>query len=935
MARVKKIKKDGQTVYPVTVSDAVFMPDSGKTVTEGFNDLAHKVGDVDSKSKTIDWSEHTITRGGIKSSNGLFDNNTSSSTFRCVRTFIPVEGYDKVLFRGIVLPKNSKFLVGYSFYTEEDENTAFGYKRYNLAADSSNEGADLSLDIPEGAKYFRFTYLIDDADNRYCKVVNGKDVATSLKDLSNDIKNTNDRIDNVDLIIDAVEEGIDDKINSVRSLIIGEETINFNEPLNENSQFFVDGIFFWTTSGKWSSQGVEPNRYGSYVYLVPANCKVTITASSSEAAYYMLSDLEGIEVGGTPHKINETFAVGTVSATTTAEVPVVDYDYYLVVRRYNNSGVNYSPSAMSINGEFKKGTNKIDDNTARIKKLEDGIDTTGAIKKNIGELIVETNDFTFTLSKGAVVGSTGANAPSDNYKRTDYIEVRGYDRVKFLGLISNFSSLTFGYSFYDENKIYLEGKRMNVVTKQEDDYIAKEYLLDIPKDAVFFRTCIHNSLADGLFVRGINGKSITERLDIIEEGADEPRVKFEFSHELLSATEIASIIEGLDPSTKRVDGKTINDIMWQLYDKFDALMERYPELVTKTELVGNGFIKYDIDDLVEKDGVLYRCLAKCDDTSWNDDNFTVASDIVDARRVTHKYYGYPKYARLNGVAQEDYNFPCPNYNTYVYKIASANKYVGNKEGGTFPKKKLLIIGSTHGIEIAGAMNAYILACTICEPKEFDVFALHQAYDVYIIPVLNGYGSYARTRVNANKVDINRNMPVSGWSMSGEGTSTFTGYAAASEFESNLVIALCNTIKFDITIDHHNYWSDLPKQYYTDVANPKLLPVTYQSITDISYALIKAYPQYFGTTPKMLLEDVESAPGVLGKSGGTFDIWWYQNGIKVGATIEICNCIAYNNGVPIRDGDKGIDVYGADFFSTAHYSLLNQLCRFAEYDLKNH
>jgi len=65
--------------------------------------------------------------------------------------------------------------------------------------------------------------------------------------------------------------------------------------------------------------------------------------------------------------------------------------------------------------------------------------------------------------------------------------------------------------------------------------------------------------------------------------------------------------------------------------------------------------------------------------------------------------------------------------------------------------------------------------------------------VAVIPIANPDGYAARTRVNANHVDLNRNFPAGNWSTHGRSTrsNNFGGASAASEPET---IALMQTIQ---------------------------------------------------------------------------------------------------------------------------------------------
>ena len=123
-----------------------------------------------------------------------------------------------------------------------------------------------------------------------------------------------------------------------------------------------------------------------------------------------------------------------------------------------------------------------------------------------------------TMTKGAVVGSTGANSTSDNFYRTPYIDIDGYSKVKFLAYIANASTHTFGWAFYSSNEAssYISGHRVDVNTSLSD-YEQKEYTLDIPSGAKYIRTCIYKSFRTSFYLEATAGTPLKDRVGVLEE----------------------------------------------------------------------------------------------------------------------------------------------------------------------------------------------------------------------------------------------------------------------------------------------------------------------------------------------------------------------------------------------------------------------------------
>ena len=362
-----------------------------------------------------------------------------------------------------------------------------------------------------------------------------------------------------------------------------------------------------------------------------------------------------------------------------------------------------------------------------------------------------------------------------------------------------------------------------------------------------------------------------------------PLVQFKYSEGL----------KDVSAENSKMDWITNNafDILPQVYALFDALVTNHPDYVTK----------------------------------------------VDA--ATEMSMSYPEYA--NGIETAGEYMVTPQYKTYMYKFIDTNANAGNGVGGNTEKKKIFIYGAEHGNEVASAFNCYLLANELCKCADEDIFALRAGYDIYILPCLDGYGMYHRIRGNGNLVNINRNFPVLEWTKSGEDTKTdevdalnqYTGESAGSEFETQLIIALINSIKPNVIIDHHNYGSEKEWQFYVESVNAELVEPMYRSLVDCSIAFKKEYPMYFGNGYGLLIDDVgsllEHVPSI-GAIGGMSYRWARQNGYYASAIVEISKCINYLNGVPTNvEQEKFSD----KTFSIGLYTLENTLKRICEYEAK--
>lgn len=291
---------------------------------------------------------------------------------------------------------------------------------------------------------------------------------------------------------------------------------------------------------------------------------------------------------------------------------------------------------------------------------------------------------------------------------------------------------------------------------------------------------------------------------------------------------------------------------------------------------------------------------------------------------------YPEYA--NGIQTAGTYEITPAYKTYIYKFIDHNAGAGN--GLYNKKKKLFITCAIHGRETMSPFNTFIFASELCKSTDPNYFKLRAAFDIYIIPCVNGYGMYHNMRSNANWVDINRNFPTDPWFEDGASTigdtaqCVYTGSVAGSEFETQLIMAQAELINPDMYIDHHNY-SGGDQQFYTNVIEEKHLRLVHQCLVDCSIAFAKNYPAYFGDGYLLVIpnSDITFAPRMTeDNKNGKVNIWFGQNTEAFVAGIEIASDIRYYDGEITQNTQ---DWAGATTFSIGEYTLRNQILRYGQ------
>lgn len=320
--------------------------------------------------------------------------------------------------------------------------------------------------------------------------------------------------------------------------------------------------------------------------------------------------------------------------------------------------------------------------------------------------------------------------------------------------------------------------------------------------------------------------------------------------------------------------------MSRIYAKYDALVARYPEYISRVDLVS--------------------------------------------------------YLNVPGLSYPSY---ASGYKTYMYILHQQNSPFGHD----FTRMHRMLLNSgTHSAERPSEFTTYLLAKRLCEctAEDGDTFKLRNAFDIYIIPVLEGYGSIHGNesnnkgwgRCNYNGVNINRNFPVAGWrlvpeTIDGQHNVNYGGSEPASEFETKLIIELNKKLNFDILLDLH---SNVTTEYvvYTEPGNNDTLKrhPHVQSLSDISRVLKSAYPEYYGSEPKFV--QAGTAPSGNMQTLGTMGTWAGEN-LPFGATPECSEVIAFNNGVYAGEWHHRDDtvMYGINEFI-----FRNQMLHFCQWVL---
>lgn len=109
-----------------------------------------------------------------------------------------------------------------------------------------------------------------------------------------------------------------------------------------------------------------------------------------------------------------------------------------------------------------------------------------------------------------------------------------------------------------------------------------------------------------------------------------------------------------------------------------------------------------------------------------------------------------------------------------------------------------ILGAVHGDEVEGAHLAAQLLNWLQETNEVDL-------PVVIVPVVNVDGFKMNSRVNANGVDLNRNLPSRQWTPEAREAKYFPGVAPLSEPENKYLVSLFEKYPPRFILSFHSWY----------------------------------------------------------------------------------------------------------------------------------
>jgi protein MpaA len=113
------------------------------------------------------------------------------------------------------------------------------------------------------------------------------------------------------------------------------------------------------------------------------------------------------------------------------------------------------------------------------------------------------------------------------------------------------------------------------------------------------------------------------------------------------------------------------------------------------------------------------------------------------------------------------------------------------------KKHMLVLGGVHGDEVEGVVLANALLAALLQNDSID-------FQMTLVPSFNIDGVLAKTRGNANGVDLNRNLPTKDWSPEATTPRYQPGPSPLSEAENKALVEFIDNEKPNFILSLHSW-----------------------------------------------------------------------------------------------------------------------------------
>jgi protein MpaA len=158
---------------------------------------------------------------------------------------------------------------------------------------------------------------------------------------------------------------------------------------------------------------------------------------------------------------------------------------------------------------------------------------------------------------------------------------------------------------------------------------------------------------------------------------------------------------------------------------------------------------------------------------------------ADFSHATMKRYRR-RLARAAGAAAD------PTSRIFLGRSVRGRRIAAVERGDPEASRKVLVFGSIHGNETAGASVA----------RKLERMPAPAAADLWIVEHLNPDGVAANTRQNAHGVDLNRNFPNRWRTLGRRGDPTWSGPRPLSEPETRIARAVIRRLRPAVTVWFH-------------------------------------------------------------------------------------------------------------------------------------
>lgn len=544
-----------------------------KAITDELDSISSDIYDYEESGETsVDLSlSVTLNSSGegkyvIWDTGNIYD---AASENLGVTGYINIEGYYKIDYSRVQTSQNAA-VYGIAFYSEKNVESHISGKQAKLNAESLSYTED-TVNVPEGAKYVRMTIGIDSSTWGDPVLIGYKKTYTKTPKLASIAEDIEANVESIEAINSAVFDY--EKTGSEEVADLSDLITHYGEGIN----IITVGT---TSSGSQLNDATDYIDISGYDGIKYSRIsKSTATNLKIGICFYNENKLTH---GNDPKWGQEAIPDDSATDYVLTEIEVPKGAKYVRMTIRKASAGWSTPVLKGLRYIYTK-TPKLTTIENDLQSISDGVsEVDNEVFEYIKGEIQDTIDLTEYVThyaSGKFVYKTGELTNAEKNDATNFIDIGGYDTIKYSRNQRSNSKQYWGIAFYAADKVTCVGYQLANYVKSPSSYTLAE--VEVPNGAKYVRMTIRKvsegwgaPVLYGLkynYIKKSKIDEIQEKIENVDKGIFPPLIGVPQPY-LFTPTEDV--------------GMSIFSHVDDIYDAYDALVEQYPRWMSKEENIG-------------------------------------------------------------------------------------------------------------------------------------------------------------------------------------------------------------------------------------------------------------------------------------------------------------------------------------------------------------